>query len=259
MILVLKLILTPFFIGAVTLAGRRWGPVVSGLLTGLPLTSGPVSFILALQYGTPFAARAAVGALVGQVSVCLFCLAYTLASRRTAWPLSATFAIGMFLAATAVWNGLKWTLWPAAGVLVSVITLLAWRLPAPAVAAAPAAPPRWDLPARMVIAATFVVLLTTAANSLGPQLSGLISPLPIFGVVLAAFTHHQQGAPAAARLLRGIVVGSLAFGGFFLVVGLCVTALPLPATYLLACAAALAASGFSFYLTRRDQRLTPSR
>jgi hypothetical protein len=251
MILVLKLFLTPFFIGTVTLAGRRWGPVISGLMMGLPLTSGPVSIILALQYGPHFAAQAAVGALVGQVSVCVFCLAYTLVSSRATWPVSAAAAMLMFLAATAVWNSMTWTLWPALGVLVGVIALLAWRLPAPAFTTATSNPPRWDLPARMIIATLFVLLLTTVANVLGPQLSGLISPLPVFGGVLAAFTHHQQGAPAAARLLRGVVVGSLAFGAFFLVTGLCLTHLSLLWTYILAPCAALTAGGFSLFLAHR--------
>jgi hypothetical protein len=220
-------------------------------MMGIPLTSGPVSLILALQYGTHFAAQAAVGTLVGQVSVCLFCLAYAIIAQRATWPLSAGVSLAAFLAATAIWDSVIWSLWPALGALLVVIALVAWRLPAPAVAPATATPPRWDLPARMIIAATFVVLLTTAANALGPQLSGLLSPFPVFGVVLAAFTHHQQGAAAAARLLRGVVVGALAFGGFFLVVGLLVTTLPLFATYGLATGVALACSGFSLFLTQR--------
>jgi hypothetical protein len=250
MVLALKLFLTPLFIAAVTLAGRRWGPVASGLLTGLPLTSGPVSVILALQYGAHFAAQAAVGSLVGQVSVCVFCLTYVLAARRMGWPASAGAAIAMFLAATAVWNTLDWTLGAAAGVLLGVIALLTWRLPAPAAAAVPGAPPRWDLPARMIIATLFVLVLTTAAIALGPQLSGLLSPFPVFGTVLAVFTHRHQGAAAAARLLRGIVVGSLAYGAFFVVTGLCVDVLPLPLTYLLACGAALSGSGLAWFLTQ---------
>ena len=36
MILVLKLLLAPLLIYVVTLAGRRWGPTVSGFLIGLP-------------------------------------------------------------------------------------------------------------------------------------------------------------------------------------------------------------------------------
>jgi hypothetical protein len=256
MILALKLFLAPLFIGMVSLAGRRWGPVISGLLIGLPLTSGPTSIVLALQYGTHFAAQAAVGGLVGQVSMCIFCLTYSLAAQRTQWPGSAAAGILLFLAATALWNSLAWTLLPALGALLAAIGLVAWRLPAPAHSAAAFKPPRWDLPARMIIATTVVVLLTAFAAMLGPQLSGLLSTFPVFGVVLAAFTHHQQGAAAAARLLRGVVVGSLAFGAFFLVVGLGVTVLPLLATYLLACAAALACSGLAYYLTRGKEATT---
>ena len=62
--LLLKLILTPLLLGGVTLAGRKFGPTVSGWLVGLPLTSGPVSFFLALEQGTKFAAHAAQGTLM---------------------------------------------------------------------------------------------------------------------------------------------------------------------------------------------------
>ncbi len=57
-IFLLKLLLVPTFIGIVSLAGRRWGPTVSGWLVGLPLTSGPVAFFLALEQGNVFAAQA---------------------------------------------------------------------------------------------------------------------------------------------------------------------------------------------------------
>ncbi|HLI06681.1 MAG TPA: hypothetical protein VKV40_08945 [Ktedonobacteraceae bacterium] len=33
---VFKLLLTPLLIGLVSLAGRRWGPAVSGWIVGLP-------------------------------------------------------------------------------------------------------------------------------------------------------------------------------------------------------------------------------
>ncbi len=52
MVLVLKLLLTPILITLATLGGRRWGPGLSGWFLGFPLTSGPVSLILALQYGS---------------------------------------------------------------------------------------------------------------------------------------------------------------------------------------------------------------
>src|SRR5918992_1631966 len=66
--LVLKLVLTPLLIAAASLAGRRWGPAVSGWFVGLPLTSGPIAFFLALEHGVAFAAAAAVGALAGALA-----------------------------------------------------------------------------------------------------------------------------------------------------------------------------------------------
>ena len=75
-ILLLKLLLTPTLLGLVSLAGRRWGPAVSGWIIGLPLTSGPVSLFLAIDHGTAFASRAAEGSLLGLISLAAFCLTY---------------------------------------------------------------------------------------------------------------------------------------------------------------------------------------
>ena len=38
----LKLLLVPALIYAVTLAGRRWGPDVAGWLSAFPILSGPI-------------------------------------------------------------------------------------------------------------------------------------------------------------------------------------------------------------------------
>src|SRR5579859_3857923 len=48
-VLVFKLLLTPFFIGLISLANRRWGTKVGGWLVGLPLTSAPVTLFIALE------------------------------------------------------------------------------------------------------------------------------------------------------------------------------------------------------------------
>ncbi len=75
-IFVLKLVLAPVIIGGASLAGRRWGPAVSGWLVGLPLTSGPIIFFLALNNGASFAASAISGTLSGGFSLVAFCLVY---------------------------------------------------------------------------------------------------------------------------------------------------------------------------------------
>jgi len=250
-ILLFKLLVTPVFIGAVTLAGRRWGPAASGMLMGLPLTSGPISLFLALQYGPGFARRAAVGNLAGQAAVCGFCLAYGVAARTRSWAVSALASLATFLALVALCQRHAWSLGSAALLVLAAIALARRFLPAQDGSAAQAAPPRWDLPARMLVATAFVLALTAGARALGPQLSGLVAPFPVFGVVLAAFTHHRQGPAAAASLLRGNVQGSVAFLAFFGVVGLGLGRGPLAATYGLAALAALATSAATFWAVRK--------
>ena len=77
--------------------------------------------------------------------------------------------------------------------------------------------PRWDIPMRMMIATTFVLLLTTVALVLGAHLSGLLSPFPLFGAVLVVFVHRSERAGAAVRLLQGLLLGLFAPAGFFVV------------------------------------------
>jgi hypothetical protein len=71
---------------------------------------------------------------------------------------------------------------------------------------------------RMLVATTIVVGLTTIATTVGPRWTGLLSPFPVFALVLGAFTHRTQGAGAVAHLLRGVVLGSLAHATMFVLV-----------------------------------------
>lgn len=105
---------------------------------------------------------------------------------------------------------------------------------------------------RMVLAATFVVLITQMANPLGPQLSGLISPFPTFITLLAVFAHVQHGPAAAQQYLRSSVIGSLSFSVFFLVVSLLLVSMGPLWTYPLATIAALAVTGLSFFFNKRN-------
>ena len=253
-ILALKLLITPFLIGGVTLAGRRWGSIVSGFLIGLPLTSGPISFLLAYEFGLAFSSQAAVGSLAGQLSNCLFCLTYTRVARRCNWVFSSLAAISAFLLATFVWNSFAWQLWPAFALLLVVIVLTGILIPRQPAALQDITPPKWDLPARILTATGFVLCLTSIADTLGPHLSGLISPFPVFILIFSAFTHAQQGANSASNLLRGVVLGSGSYASFFLIVGALLPRLGIAVTYLLASLVAIAAGGLFFFVNRQSRR-----
>ncbi len=254
LIVAFKLFITPLLIGSVTLAGRRWGAIVSGLMIGLPLTSGPISLILALEYGPDFAGRSAVGNLAGQISNCIFCLTYIGAARLGSWKTSAVSSLAAFFASTFVLNLFAWQAWNALAVLLVVIVLSACLLPRQWHGARELPPSKWDLPARIACATGLVVLLTSVADGLGPQLSGLLSPFPAFSLIFAAFSHAQHGAEDAASLLRGVIVGSGGYAAFFSVVWALLPAHGIAATYLVAALASMAIGAITLFLARRERR-----
>jgi hypothetical protein len=248
-----KLILSPLLIGAVSLLGRRWGPAISGWLIGLPLTSGPVVLFLALDQGTAFATTAAQGIMPGIISVGIFCLIYSRLARHWGWLPTMLAGWLVVLGSTAV---LSQVAVPAVvgflAVVVALTTILR-LLPESNGAALVSTPPRWEIPLRMVVATAFVLAVTGLAQLLGPHLSGLLAPFPIFATILSVFTHHGQGAAAAGRLLRGVVLGSFSFAGFFLVVAALLQPAGIGVTFLCASLVALAIQGASLWLIRRTR------
>jgi hypothetical protein len=272
--LTLKLVLTPALIGAASLAGRRWGPAVSGWLVGLPLTSAPIAFFLALGHGPAFAAGAAMGTLAGTVSQALFCLAYAWLARRCRWPVAVAVGSLAFAVATAGFQRVS----PPLAVLFALVLLgLAGALrvmPArvsAAVAGAgaerpgrePTRPdgpparraglPAWDIPARMIVATGFVVVLTALAPALGPRLTGLLAPFPLYAAVLTVFAHHLQGPAAAVGVLRGLLLGLFAFAGFFAVLTALLERAGIGPAFAAAVAASLAVQAASGWVLRHEQ------
>lgn len=251
-ILILKIVVTPLLIAAASLAGRRWGPAVSGWLVGLPLTSGPITLFLALSHGTAFAAATAAGVLAGTISQAAFCLAYGYTGRRYTWPLALLAGCGAFAIATLALQHLTLHLVTVFFVVVAVLLITLWLLPQGSKdASRAAAPPRWDLPARMVVATAFVVGLTEIAPALGPNLTGLLAPFPLYAGVLAIFAHRTQGPGAAVSVLRGLQVGLFAFASFFLLLGLLLESAGIALAFTIAIAVALAVQGGTLMLMVR--------
>jgi len=213
----LKLLLVPIFIAAVSVAGRRWGPTISGWLIGLPFTSGPVAFFLALEQGNVFAYRASEGIMLGIVSVFAFSLVYGRLALAHGWLPSVSAGLAAFFVSTLLLDALTVSLFAEFALALVVLVVVALLMPHVGSDRVSPWRTRWELPGRIIAATALVVLITGIAPFLGPQLTGLLSPFPIYASTLAVFTHRSQGGEEAAKLLRGLVVGSFTFIMFFLV------------------------------------------
>ena len=252
MIVLFKLVTTPGLILAVTLLTRRFGPVLGGLLMGIPLTTGPISFFLAHEFGTDFAAKAAISSLFGQVSTAAFCLAYAAAALRFSSVVSALAGFSVFAGLSVLFSGIDWDLPYAILFFVAAIFVIAQVFPAVRAVPSPRKSPVWDIPLRMGLGAAVVTAITMLANHAGPHLSGLIAPMPVIALVLAVFIHSIQGGEAAGALLRSVVLGSPAFGMFFLTLVATLPVLPLVACYALAALASLMTSAAIGLLLRHN-------
>ncbi len=251
-LLVAKFLLAPLCVVAVSLAGRRWGVAVAGILGGLPVVAAPILLALTLIHGRSFGADAAASTLLGLAALTAFVVVY----GRVAVQATPVATVLRGWAAFLVGVGLLSLIEPPPGisfVLVGAGFALGLRLlPPPREALATVEePPWWDLPGRALAALTLVVALTAVSGALGPHLSGLLAPFPIITSVLAAFTHSHGGPMQARILLRNFLVGFYGFAAFCLTLAVGLPSLDTGAAFALALSAALLVSGAAFAIRSR--------
>ena len=189
--------------------------------------------------------------MAGAISQAAFCVAYAWTAQRWGWTVSLIAAAAGFVAITI---GLNAVALPTAGffvVIIVVIVVSLFLMPQPApTRAEPIEFPAWDLPARMLVATAFVVVLTAVAPLLGARLAGLLAPFPLYGSVLAAFAHRIQGAGPAVGVVGGLLLGLFAFSSFFLVLSLLLTR-GVALAFACAIVVALVVHGVSLLIGRR--------
>lgn len=251
-ILTLKLILAPIIIGTASLAGRRWGPAVSGWIVGLPLTSGPVIFFLAISHDIPFAANAIRGTLSGGFSLIAFCLVHAWLTQKFDWRVSTLGSLSTFALITMMLKGLVLSLLPLFVLVLLTISLGVWLMPkqeSKQVAASTLN--QWDIPARILVGTSFILFVTGIAPVIGPKLTGLLTTFPLFAGILAVFAQRQQGPDGAIHVLHGLTLGLFAFAGFYLVLGLLIENTSLAVSFGIASLTALVIHGTSLFILRQ--------
>jgi len=250
--LAVKVLLAPSFVVGASLAARRYGPRIGGLVAGLPVVAGPILLAYALTHGAAFAAGAAAGTLLGLISLTAFVVVYGRLAGHFSWLLSllagwSAFALGTLIFSTLTIPVGAALIMAGAGFIVG-LKLLPDPLSEPS--RGPSAP-IWDLPLRAFCALALVLALTAASGWLGSRLSGLLAPFPVIASVLAVFTHAQRGADDFLRLARGLIAGFFAFALFCFTLAISLRALGIAAAFVLASGVALSTQGLLLALATR--------
>lgn len=217
----LKVLVTPLLMLGISLASRRWGAKVGGLLSGLPVTSALVMLFLSLEQGAAFATQAVPGALAGLAAVQASYLCYFHVTRKVP-------ALAGSVAALTSYTVIAWAISRLGSLSLSVLSTVVIlsliifttskesQIPASGLGKTLRPVPRWIIPMRMLTATLLLLAITASADWLGPVASGLLAPVPVIAWPLAVFAHVQGGREELSAIVRGNAIGAIGVLGFYL-------------------------------------------
>lgn len=256
--LLLKLLIVPIFLAAVSMADRRWGPQVGGLLAGFPVVTGPILYFLSLEQGATFAAASAQGSLLAVIACVAFGISYCHSSRRFGWPLTIALGLLSWVAAAFALSHLPDGLPLALGLTFIALAAGPFLLPSTVDPDPPAAPlPTTNLAARMVAGAAMVIAVTAVAAAVGTRWAGLMAMFPVLGTVLGVFSHRSSGPLYVARLFRGMFRGFYSFAAFCVSLSLLLTLLPTAGAFGASVALAMLVQAGVYRATAPDNSMKP--
>ncbi len=117
---------------------------------------------------------------------------------------------------------------------------------------------RWgDIIVRILAAVALILAITEYAPVLGPTLSGLLTPFPIYTSVMVSSIHSRKGTVPASQFIRGATVSLFTPAVFWLMVGSTIVSLGVGASYILAIVASMILHwALLMVLSRRPQLAT---
>ncbi len=215
--LLLRMGLVAVFVMVVAVLAERLGAFLGAMVASLPLYTGPIYLMLALEHDVDYLVASTLGSLAICGATPVYALAYCVAARRRGTLVSLTAALGAWALCAAVVQASRWSLIEA---LLFVAPIYAVSVPLArgftrGIAIRPAKRGRFDLLLRAVMCGGLAGVVIAASRVLPPQATGVLSVVPILMTSLVLVLQPRVGGPATAALmahtLGGLVGMVLAF------------------------------------------------
>lgn len=234
-----KLLLVPGFLLLISLASARLGPSIGGWLAGLPVVAGPILFILMAENGSAFATLAATASLSAVFASLSFSIAYAHAALKFTWPVALIGALSAWLMAVLLLSHFSLNVWGAGFVAFAALLVAPRLFPKHTIEQ-----PRRDMShvevcLRMLCGAGLTLSVSMVASDVGAQWSGLLAVFPVLGIVLAVFSHKNQGAMFSSALLGAMSLGLYSFAAFCFTLAISLPTMPTTGAFLVATLASL--------------------
>ncbi|MBL4739656.1 MAG: hypothetical protein JKY12_01600 [Sneathiella sp.] len=214
--LLVRMIATALIVVLVATAVGKLGPLIGGLVAGLPIGLGPGFYFLIGSSSTDFLVQTATFSLLTLSATQIFLTTYIVTARRDFPIASLLTAVVVWVIAITVLNGFPVTTISAAALFV-VMTVATYLIGQ-----------RFQMPKsknerkegfrmlllRACIAGLLVALVTTSAQALGAELSGILLAFPIGYALISVTVHEQYGTASVIGVLHSALLGTISLATF---------------------------------------------
>jgi uncharacterized integral membrane protein len=138
--------------------------------------------------------------------------------------------------------------------ILVIILIGLWLMPEQEPVELTSPPGKWDIPARILVGTSFILLVTGIAPYIGARLTGLLTTIPLYVSILTIFSHRHEGQAGANSVLRGLVLGLFSFAGFYLVLGSLIMQSSLGVAFGAAILSTLVIQGLSLLILNRNNK-----
>ena len=208
-VLGLRMALVAGFVVIVAVLAERMGPFLGGMIASLPLYTGPVYLMLALQHDAAWLLQATLGSIVICGANPVFVLVYCVLARRHGVALSLGSALLAWAAIAILVQAHAWTLAQSLLFVMPISAVSVVLAQSFTRGVTPArAERRWsDLLLRAVLVAALAGFTIWISDHLPPQVAGTLSVMPILLTSIVLVLQPRVGGKATAALLAHTLAG----------------------------------------------------
>ena len=207
--MILRIILAPASVLIGSLAQRRFGHAIGGLIVGLPLLFLPFLWLIAHQYGVAFARSMSASLLVAATAEVALMWVFAHLAQRFGASTSTIGALVAFAVVAILLRVSHVSIVVGAGIAILsfVLALLLW----PRAAVVAHLPTKQRLALRLAVSTIFTVVLISLAGRMGAGVAGVFDAIPLTSLMMAFFTRREVSAQASSAFLRGVTRGSFSY------------------------------------------------
>lgn len=213
-LVLVKLVLTIIIVTALSIVAERAGPRLAGVLSGFPIGSAITLTFIGVEQGPRFAAESALHNAAGMIAMLCLLLTYAEISARTRGggprlAVAPLISMLVFLIGTAVLHWLNLPVLVSVGISALSIPLFHYlfrRYPDQPIAAGVRLGASVLL-FRAAVSAGAVLIVTGAANAVGPVWAGLFTSFPVTVFPLLIVLQSTYGPEPGQGVIKNIPRG----------------------------------------------------